>query len=59
MNEINKKLKLLNAEYEKIQKNYNDAKNVMIACERKLLQLEGGIAICEDLQKTIKATKTI
>ena len=43
------KLAALQSELQQIAKNYNEAKEVMGNCERKILQIQGGIAVCEDL----------
>ena len=45
------KLAALRSELQQIAKNYNEAKEVMGNCERKILQIQGGIAACEDLIK--------
>ncbi len=45
------KLAALQAEQQQIAQNYNNAKQVLANCERKLLQLQGGIEACEDLIK--------
>ena len=45
------KLAALQSELQQIAKNYNEAKEVMGNCERKILQIQGGIATCEDLIK--------
>jgi peptidoglycan hydrolase CwlO-like protein len=45
------KLAALQSELQQIAKNYNEAKEVMSNCERKILQIQGGIAACEDLIK--------
>ena len=47
----NQKLEALNSELQQIAKNYNEAKEVMTNCERKILQIQGGIAACEELIK--------
>ena len=51
------KLAALQSELQQIAKNYNEAKEVMSACERKILQIQGGIAACEDLIKQSEETK--
>jgi len=43
------KLAALQSELQQIAKNYNEAKEVMTNCERKILQIQGGIAACEDI----------
>ena len=50
------KLAALQSELQQIAKNYNEAKEVMGNCERKILQIQGGIAACEDLIKQSKET---
>ena len=39
----------LESELQQIAKNYNEAKEVMSNCERKILELRGGIIACDDL----------
>ena len=51
------KLAALQSELQQIAKNYNEAKEVMGNCERKILQIQGGIAACEDLIKQNEETK--
>ena len=46
------KLAALQSELQQIAKNYNEAKEVMTNCERKILQIQGGIATCEELIKS-------
>ena len=48
----NQKLEALKSELQQIAKNYNEAKEVMTNCERKILQIQGGIAACEELIKS-------
>tara|TARA_R100001510_G_C7522112_1_gene117163 strand:+ start:272 stop:466 length:195 start_codon:yes stop_codon:yes gene_type:complete len=43
------KLAALESEQVQIGKNYNEAKQVMANCERKLLQIQGGIEACKDI----------
>lgn len=50
------KLTALQSELQQIAKNYNEAKEVMGNCERKILQIQGGIAACEDLIKQNEET---
>ena len=50
------KLAALQSEIQQIAKNYNEAKEVMGNCERKILQIQGGIAACEDLIKQNEKT---
>ena len=45
------KLAALQSELQQIAKNYNEAKEVMGNCERKILQIQGGITAIEDLIK--------
>jgi len=45
------KLEALKSELQQIAKNYNEAKEVMTNCERKILQIQGGIAACEEIIK--------
>ena len=51
------KLAALQSELQQIAKNYNEAKEVMVNCERKILQIQGGIAACEDLIKHNEETQ--
>ena len=51
------KLAALQSELQQIAKNYNEAKEVMGNCERKILQIQGGIATCEDLIKQNEETE--
>ena len=46
------KLEALNSELQQIAKNYNEAKEVMTNCERKILQIQGGIEACQELIKS-------
>ena len=43
------KLAALESEQIKIAQSYNEAKQVMGNCERKLLQIQGGIEACKDI----------
>ena len=43
------KLAALESEQVQIAKNYNEAKQVMLNCERKILQIQGGIEACKDI----------
>ena len=47
----NQKLAALQSELQQVAKNYNEAKEVMGNCERKILQIQGGIATCQELIK--------
>ena len=57
MLEPQQKLAALQSELQQIAKNYNEAKEVMSNCERKILQIQGGIAACEELIKENEETK--
>lgn len=57
MLEPQQKLAALQSELQQIAKNYNEAKEVMGNCERKILQIQGGIAACEELIKENEETK--
>ena len=53
------KLAALQSELQQIAKNYNEAKEVMGNCERKILQIQGGIAACKDLiEQSEKTTES-
>ena len=43
------KLAALESEQIKIAQSYNEAKQVIANCERKLLQIQGGIEACKDI----------
>ena len=43
------KLAALQSELQQIEKNYQEAQQVMQNCEKKIYELRGGIAACEDL----------
>jgi len=47
----NQKLEALKSELQQIATNYNQAKEVVSNCERKILQIQGGIAACEEIIK--------
>ena len=53
----NQKLAALQSELQQIAKNYNEAKEVMTNCERKILQIQGGIAACEEIIKEEETTE--
>ena len=53
----NQKLEALKSELQQIAKNYNEAKEVMTNCERKILQIQGGIAACEEIIKEEETTE--
>ena len=42
----------LESELQQIAKNYQEAQQVMQNCEKKIYELRGGIAACDDLIKT-------
>ena len=52
------KLEGLKSELQQIAKNYNEAKEVVTNCERKILQLQGGIAACEEIIKEEETTES-
>ena len=41
----------LESELQQIAKNYQEAQRVMQNCEKKIYELKGGIAACEELIK--------
>ena len=46
----------LESELQQIAKNYQEAQQVMQNCEKKIYELRGGIAACDDLITTQKET---
>ena len=48
----NQKKPALESELQQIAKNYQEAQQVMQNCEKKIYELRGGIAACDDLIKT-------
>ena len=44
------------SELQQIAKNYQEAQQVMQNCEKKIYELRGGIAACDDLIKTTEET---
>ena len=48
----------LESELQQVAKNYEEARNVMQNCERKIFELRGGITACEKLIKPKEAPKT-
>ena len=42
----------LESELQQIAKNYQEAQQVMQNCEKKIYEIRGGIAACDDLIKT-------
>ena len=45
------KLAALQSELQQIAKNYQEAQQVMQNCEKKIYELRGGIATCDELIK--------
>tara|TARA_R100001015_G_C4506021_1_gene79137 strand:+ start:380 stop:559 length:180 start_codon:yes stop_codon:yes gene_type:complete len=43
------KLEILKSEQIQVAQSYNEAKQVLTNCERKLLQIQGGIEACNDI----------
>ena len=52
------KLETLKSELQQIVSSYNQAKEVVTNCERKILQIQGGIATCEDILKPEEKEET-
>ena len=52
------KLEALKSELQQIAKNYQEAKQVMENCEKKIYELRGGIAACEDILKPEEPTES-
>lgn len=52
------KLEALKSELQQIAKNYQEAKQVMENCEKKIYELKGGIAACEDILKPEESTES-
>ena len=48
----NQKKAALESELQQIAKNYQEAQQVMQNCEKKIYELRGVIAVCDDLIKT-------
>ena len=48
----NQKQAALESELQQIAKNYQEAQQVMQNCEKKIYEIRGGIAACDDLIKT-------
>ena len=48
----------LESELQQIAKNYQEAQQVMQNCEKKIYELRGGIAACDDLIKTNEEVAT-
>tara|TARA_R100000329_G_scaffold144782_1_gene129800 strand:- start:102 stop:287 length:186 start_codon:yes stop_codon:yes gene_type:complete len=51
MLEPQQKKAALESELKQIYKNFQEAEQVMKNCERKIIQLQGGIEACDDLIK--------
>ena len=51
MSDPQQKKAALESELQQIAKNYQEAEQVMKNCERKIFELRGGIAACDDLIK--------
>ena len=52
----NQKKAALESELQQIAKNYQEAKQVMQNCEKKIYEIRGCIAACDDLIKTTEET---
>ena len=52
----NQKKAALESELQQIAKNYQEAQQVMQNCEKKIYEIRGGIAACDDLIKTTEET---
>ena len=52
----NQKKAALESELQQIAKNYQEAQQVMQNCEKKIYEIRGGIAACDDLIKTQEET---
>ena len=48
----------LESELQQIAKNYQEAQQVMQNCEKKIFELRGGIAACNDLIESNKEETT-
>ena len=46
----------LESELQQIAKNYKEAQQVMQNCEKKIYEIRGGIAACDDLIKAQEET---
>ena len=53
----NQKKAALESELQQIAKNYQEAQQVMQNCEKKIYEIRGGIAACDDLIKAQEETK--
>jgi len=54
----NQKKAALESELQQIAKNYQEAQQVMQNCEKKIFELRGGIATCDDLIKSNEEEST-
>ena len=54
----NQKKAALESELQQIAKNYQEAQQVMQNCEKKIFELRGGIATCDDLIKSKEEEST-
>ena len=54
----NQKKAALESELQQIAKNYQEAQQVMQNCEKKIYELRGGIAACNDLIESNKEETT-
>ena len=52
----NQKKAALESELQQIAKNYQEAQQAMQNCEKKIYEIRGGIAACDDLIKTTEET---
>ena len=52
----NQKKAALESELQQIAKNYQEAQQDMQNCEKKIYEIRGGIAACDDLIKTQEET---
>ena len=51
MLDVKQELAALQSEQQQIAKNYQEAQQVMQNCEKKIYELRGGIAACDELIK--------
>ena len=58
MLDLNQKKAALESELQQIAKNYQEAQQVMQNCEKKIFELRGGIAACDDLIKSNEEEST-
>ena len=57
MLDASQKKAALESELQQIAKNYQEAQQVMQNCEKKIYELRGGIAACDDLIKNTEDTE--